>query len=398
MHLFSKKQKEKPSAGIQSTQRGISHTFGAFESYQPLCPQKRLYELMREAIPLIDASIGKIIRLVGSFRVECEEKEAGRLLSEFLSHVPLGAHQFGIDSFLSDYLDSLLTYGSAVGEIIYSADGRYPVALLNHPVDRIVFLKKANPLDTVMCSSSSNGYVPVPYPERILFSTLSGCENREQGKSLLSGLEFVCGTLLKIYESIGSNFERVGNARFAVTYHPPAEGMDPISAKTISEQMAKEWTAAMQATRGGQIRDFVAVGDVDIKTIGAENQLPDTEVPVRHMLEQIVAKLGIPPFLLGLNWSTTERMSTQQADILTSELQSYRRILSPVLSRICRTFLQSHGYLSHFSIIWDTINLQDEVERAKAKLYTAQAAQLDPTSETPPQNGGVFLSNTSTRP
>ena len=379
--LFSKKHKGH-SPSIQSTQRGIPCTFGAMESYQPLCPQKRLYELMREAIPLIDASIAKIIRLVGSFQVHCENKQAERALSDFLTHIPLGAHQFGIDTFLGRFLDSLLTYGSAVGEILYTTDGKYPAALLNHSVDCLVFLKNDNPLNTVMCANTEKGYAPIPHPERILYCALSGSDSREQGKSLLNGLEFVCGTLLKIYESIGSNFERVGNARFAVTYHPPAEGMDPISSKAISEQMAREWTAAMQATRNGQIRDFVAVGDVDVKTIGAENQLPDTETPVRQMLEQIVAKLGIPPFLLGLNWSTTERMSTQQADILTSELQSYRRTLSPILNRICRAFLQSHGYVDDYLIVWDTINLQDEVERAKAKLYTAQADQLDPKIET----------------
>ncbi len=47
--------------------------------------------------------------------------------------------------------------------------------------------------------------------------------------------------------------------------------------------------------RSGSVKDFVAVGDVDIKVIGADNQIPDSEIPVREMLEQIVAKLGIPP-------------------------------------------------------------------------------------------------------
>ncbi len=393
MPLFSKKPRHASPAGVKSTSRPITSTFGAFETYQPLCPQKRLYELMREAVPLIDASIGKIIRLVGSFRVQCENQEAGRALSDFLAHVPLSAHRFGIDVFLSGYLDSLLTYGNAVGEILYTADGRYPVALLNHPVDSIVFLYKDNPLESVMCSVTQKGYIPVPYPQRVLFSALGAVDPCERGKSLLSGLEFVCGTLLKIYQCIGSNFERVGNARFAVTYHPPAEGLDAISSKAVSEEIAREWSAAMQATKNGQIRDFVAVGDVDVKVIGADNQLPDTEVPVRQILEQIIAKLGIPPFLLGLNWSTTERMSTQQADILTSELESYRRILTPILVKICRSFLLSHGYPDDFSILWDTINLQDEVERAKAKLYTAQAYKLDPKTQKPTLDGGDFSSN-----
>lgn len=61
------------------------------------------------------------------------------------------------------------------------------------------------------------------------------------------------------------------------------------------------------------------MGDVDIKVIGADNQILDSEVPVRQILEQLIARTGIPPFLLGLNWSTTERMSAQQADLMTSE-------------------------------------------------------------------------------
>lgn len=59
------------------------------------------------------------------------------------------------------------------------------------------------------------------------------------------------------------------------------------------------------------MRDFVAVGDVDIKVIGADSPVLDSQVPVRQILEQLVARTGIPPFMLGLSWSATERMSAQ---------------------------------------------------------------------------------------
>lgn len=65
------------------------------------------------------------------------------------------------------------------------------------------------------------------------------------------------------------------------------------------------------------------MGDVDIKVIGADNQILDSEVPVRQILEQLIARTGIPPFLLGLSWSSTERMSTQQADMMTSEISRH---------------------------------------------------------------------------
>ena len=90
---------------------------------------------------------------------------------------------------------------------------------------------------------------------------------------------------------------------------------------------------------------------MEIRVIGADSPILDTEVPVRQLLEQIIAKLGVPPFLLGLHWSTTERMSKQQADLLTSELERYRSLLTPVLRRILDTHLRLWGCLLYTSIL-----------------------------------------------
>ena len=94
------------------------------------------------------------------------------------------------------------------------------------------------------------------------------------------------------------------------------------------------------------------------------------------MLEQIVAKTGLPPFMLGLSWASTERMSSQQADVLTSELEAYRRILTPVIAKICRTFLRLNAMSDDILIEWDDITLQDQVELSRAMLYEAQAKQI----------------------
>ena len=132
----------------------------------------------------------------------------------------------------------------------------------------------------------------------------------------------------------------------------------------------------MQDTKSGSVRDFVAVGDVEIKVIGAECEIPDCQAPVRLLLEQLIAQTGIPPFLLGLNWSSTERMSSQQADIMTSELTALRRTLTPVVEKICRLWMRLQGLDAAFQVEWEPINLQDQVEMAKAELYRQQAAQL----------------------
>ena len=48
----------------------------------------------------------------------------------------------------------------------------------------------------------------------------------------------------------------------------------------------------MEDTKNGTVRDFVAVGDVQIKAIGADAPILDSQVPVRQILEQLVAKTG----------------------------------------------------------------------------------------------------------
>ncbi len=196
------------------------------------------------------------------------------------------------------------------------------------------------------------------------------------GVSLLRSMPFLTEILLKIYQAVGMNWERMGNVRFAVVYKPGDSPLDQSMAQERSRQIAREWSAAMQAGKDGSVRDFVAVGDVDIKVIGADNQILDSEVPVRQILEQLIARTGIPPFLLGLSWSSTERMSTQQADMMTSEITAIRRGLEPVVERICELWLTLHGYDRRVAVDWADINLQDLVEEARAELYREQAEDL----------------------
>ena len=132
----------------------------------------------------------------------------------------------------------------------------------------------------------------------------------------------------------------------------------------------------MRENKDGRVSDFVAVGDVDIKVIGADAKTLDCEIPARQMTEQIVSRLGIPPFMLGLSWSSTERMSSEQSDMLTSEIWGYRRIITPAIEKICRMWLALGGFDTGVKIDFEDISLKDEVELAKAELYRMQAEQI----------------------
>ena len=234
-----------------------------------------------------------------------------------------------------------------------------------------------NPLEFCLCGVDGGGRsVPLEYQDLLLFTPLNPEAGHPYGVSMLRSMPYLTGLLLKIYDAMGKNWDRCGNVRFAVTYKPQDGELDRGAAQERAEQIAEEWSRAMQEGRNGSVRDFVSVGDVSIKAIGADNQILDSETPVRQILEQLVAKTGLPPFMLGLSWSSTERMSAQQADMLTSEITALRRTLEPVIERVCTLWLRMHGYGCRAVVDWEDINLQDEVEEAKAALYLQQARKL----------------------
>ena len=373
MNWFRRK-KETAVPGTVQLRSGERHPFGMLADYVPLQNgELQLYRAVREAVPVVDAAIYKLIRMTGGVRATCQDAAAQRQLQTFQRTVPTGRGQQGINAFLDCYLDSLLVCGRAIGEIVPARGGRDIAALLCGRTDCIDIREGSQPLEFCICGPDETGrMVPLPFQNLLLFTPFHPEAEHPYGVSLMRSLPFLTDILMKIYHTVGVNWERCGNVRFAVTCRDGGNGQ----AAERSRMLASEWSQAMQETKQGSVRDFVAVGDVDIRVIGGDAPILDSEVPVRQILEQVVAKTGIPPFMLGLNWSSTERMSAQQADLLTTEITAIRRALTPTVERICRLWLRMHGFTCGYEVVWDDINLQDEVEEAKAQLYLEQARKL----------------------
>ena len=369
---MKKKRKESGPVAVCQLRAGESHPFGVLRRFVPLgTGEEEIYRQLREAIPVLDAAVGKLVRLAGGFQVECRNKDAQARLEAFLRTMPCGYGQVGIDSFLSCYMDSLLTYGRAVGEIVLAGDR--VKGLCWGDVTTLEVCQGDSPLEVVLWGPDKSGAMrPLPYPHLLLFTALNPEAKHPYGVSIFRGMPFLAEILMKIYAAIGSNWERAGNVRYSVICKN-GENLDPVVAQERSNQIAKEWARAMEDSKNGTVRDFVAMGDVQIGVIGGDAPILESQVPVRQMLEQLIAKTGLPPFLLGLNWSTTERMSTQQADILTSEIWALRRTVQPAVEKICRTFLAYEGMDNGVEILWNDISLQDITQEAQAELYKAQA-------------------------
>ena len=369
------RRRKAPNAPVIQERRSEGHPFGALERYVPLhTGEMALSRANREGIPIVDAAFWTLLRLWSGVSVRCRDGRAQEELERFFRTVDTGWGQRGLQSFLDRYLDDLFTCGHAVGEMVLDAEGRDMVALLCADPEQVEVRLGDSPLEFRLCRAGIGEGRELPWQELLLFTPFQPTGDSPCGVSLLRSMPFLAGILLKIFQTTGQNWERAGNLRFAVICRP-GEGEEPF-AQERCQQVAQEWSAAMQAGRAGSVRDFVAVGDVDIRVIGADGPVLDSQVPVRQILEQLVARTGIPPFMLGLSWSTTERMSAQQADLLTSEITAIRRCVEPALQRVAELWLRLHGFQPQAEILWEDIDLQDIVEEARAELYRAQAAHL----------------------
>lgn len=376
--LFGLKNKKRDVISSISVQNGSKNSVFSFPQTENI-RDGRIYGSLRRALPVVDAAITKIVRLTDGFSVSTDDKNMQDRLLDFSENVPVGICGQSLRMFISSYLDSLLTYGNAVGEMIIDKNGYSLAGLVNVSIENIEIERVSgeSPLEKKIFAVDGSRRKEIIYPERILFTALNPPSGKIYGVSLLQGIPCLGSILMRIYECIGKNYERLGNIRYSVTYKPSDDPSDKVYAGDRIKQIAKEWSEGMKASARGEVRDFISSGNVEIKVIGADSPLLDTEIPVRQLLEQIIAKLGIPPFLLGLSWSSTERMSQQQSDILTSELEYYRRILKPVIKKICTCFLRMNGSLGNVFVEWENINLQDEVELANARLVNAQAEKLE---------------------
>ena len=76
MALFEKKKAPLTGTAVQLRDGG-RHPFGVLDGYVPLRNGEiALYRAIREAVPIVDAALIKLIRLVGGVRVQCGDPRA----------------------------------------------------------------------------------------------------------------------------------------------------------------------------------------------------------------------------------------------------------------------------------------------------------------------------------
>ena len=76
MGIFARKRENGAGAAVQLREGG-RHPFGVLDGYVPLSQgEMELYRSIREAVPIVDAALRKLVRLAGGVKVSCRESAA----------------------------------------------------------------------------------------------------------------------------------------------------------------------------------------------------------------------------------------------------------------------------------------------------------------------------------
>jgi len=346
-------------------------------TWLPPLPNAELYRVLRENLPVLDAAVNKLVRLVGYAEVEAEAGLQAEI-EEFLKRVRVNFNQRGFAAFFNNFVGQMLQYGMSAGEIVVSNSRKDVFGLYNLPSPRLRL--RAEGRERLAAGVEIGAPEPRIIPEALLLMALRNPEGAEPyGVSLFRSLPFVTRILVTVYHALGESWARAGSPSYQVTWRPPEGFVDADGERTraIMHEVQSSFVEAMKARKEtGEVRDFFAAGDIQIKAILPEGQGLEFTEPHRALLEQVIAGTGLPPFLLGVHWSTTERMSQQQADILIAEIKDIRHELTPVVEKVVGTYLRVRGLRGKWRVRWSEVTLQDLREQAEAAYRQAMADKI----------------------
>jgi hypothetical protein len=351
-----------------------------FNEYHPLKHNIGLFRVIRESIPFVDIAIIKLVRLIGDFEYISDDQKFAEELNAWKRTVQVNWFNRGLSNWILELADSAFTTGSGYGETV-PLDGLKGIHRLKTcRTEDFRFVEQDDKLVIGTYDVSGHKVVPIDGQEWIHYLAFDQRDGHPQGYSLLYSLPFVAQVLMRMEKSWENYVWRIGDPIFATTVKA-ADGQGATEAVSIASSVASQLSSIMQLRRQGQTGDIhgaVPFGaEITIDALGKGLSMAQMDLPLRTILEQIVAKTGLAPFMLGLSWSTTERMSKDQNDLIVSNTNSQRMQIEPIIDQATKLWMATNGRFGEYEIKWNPVNLMDETDTATARMNNAFAAEKE---------------------
>jgi len=275
----------------------------------------------------------------------------------------------------------MLQYGFAAGRIVPDKAQRDIAGLVNLDSREVHVIDDDPPLKRGVGHRPPGAFEVARIPDALaLFSANAAEGDSPYGCGILRSLPFVSHIVLTMERATQQTWERMGAPSYTVTWTPPEGFVDPDGARSraIMGEIEAGFTEAMQTRHDtGLASDFFAAGDVRVEVIGAASEQLEFRETYRALTEQIVSVTGLPPFMLGLSWASTERMSSQQSEVIIAEIHDLRRELEPMVEQLVDLWLALTRRSGNYRVRWSEVTLQDLSLVAEAQYRQAMALRIE---------------------
>jgi hypothetical protein len=374
-----------PAKAVQTTQSdwqlrprdGQGPYTSYFSNYIARKVDPSFYEFLREAIPIIDGAINRLVVLDGHLEVTGENEALVEEIQEWVYNVPVNDIQKGLQAFHQNFTNEAFEQGFALGEFVTDKKRTDIVGLRVADSKYIQFKRSQAGLDMYQRTDNDPDW-RLLNPSNLLYFSIGNENQNPCGIPLMRSCEFVSKILATMHNSLLNVWERFGDPSFSIVYKTSRR--DGNDLKERRNTIQSEFDKSIRAKREGKSADFVRAidkdSDIQIAVIGADGQILELEVPARHVVEQIIAKTGLPPWSLGLQWSTTERLADNQAELLLADISTRQAAKLPHFYNLIRTLLLLRGRTwkkGDWKLEWAQVNLRDVLKQAQARFMNAQA-------------------------
>lgn len=405
--------------------KGGNITQGDFDRFISREVSPRLYEAIREAVPPIDGAINRMVTLDGIVRCEGANDKLVNTINQWMQSVQVGDLQEGFQAFYALQSNEMYEQGLTVGGYEYDQRGKDVVKLAvadskgvyfrrlktgelecwyqppkqdrnargdgSEHIERV--LRGTWPRDPSPSALAGAGFVKLDL-SRISYAAFFPEADNPYGTSIIRSAEFDARVLLVMKNALERVWNRFGDPVFSVIY----KSAKPLNQDELDKRrasIAKTLVRALEVKRAGNSADVVqAIGkndEISIEILGANGQVLEIEAPARHILEQVVAKTGLPSWMLGFHWSTAERLAERQGEIALQESRTRFAQRLPGLERIVKAMLRARGITwredgirlqdgtwvrGDWRLVQELPNLQDLVAKAQAGFLDAQREMM----------------------
>ncbi len=371
-------QQIQPGAGRPSYDlAGIAARLGPYYRI-PLRSDFEVLLKIRESIPLIDAAMKRLLELIDHPEIDASPR-VKQDIDRWLQQLPVNRTQYGLPCWMWTHGGNMHQYGFAHTEILLTNDRRDVAALVPvHPATT-AFRPQLDGYALDVVQYQHGGGTPRTLAPELLLTSVNDIRGDDpNGTSLLWSLPFVSEIMQKILRAQADVWDRFGSPSMHANWNPPPTWNDPNSeqAQVIRAGVQQELYQAHLDRKNGKIRDLVTSGDWTMTIMGGEGEALNFSEPCQRIEDEIMTTFGIPPFMLGLNRASTERMSTAQSKVLTEIIDSAREVIGSEIVRVVTLRQRLRGSTEKFEIAWPEVSLQDLVDTTRADWMEQQGLAI----------------------